>query len=66
MCIRNELGEELLASVLGLPILGESDTEQWQVSIYECLDPETAATSQARRDKDWIWMRRMKPAYGSF
>ncbi len=44
MCIRNELGEELLASVLGLPILGEGDTEQWQVSIYECLDPEIAAT----------------------
>ncbi len=44
MCIRNELGEELLASVLGLPILGEGDTEQWQVSIYECLDPKTAAT----------------------
>ena len=44
MCIRNELGEELLASVLGLPILVEGDTEQWQVSIYECLDPEIAAT----------------------
>ena len=43
-CIREELGEELLASVLDRPIATEATGEQWQweVSILECLDPETA------------------------
>ena len=41
-CIRNELGEELLASVLELPVLSRGITEQWLVAMFECLDPETA------------------------
>ena len=42
-CIRNELGDELLGSVLGLRVAEEGDTEQWQVGIVECLDSETAS-----------------------
>ena len=42
-CIRNKLGDELPASVLGLRVVDELNTvEPWQVSIFECLDPETA------------------------
>ena len=41
-CIRNELGGELLASVLGLPVLSETGVEPWLVSIFECIDLQTA------------------------
>ena len=42
-CIRNKLGDELPASVLGLRVVDDLNTvEPWQVSIFECLDPETA------------------------
>ena len=44
MCIRNELGDDLLKSALNRPILGERETEQWEVSILECLEPATAAS----------------------
>ena len=51
MCIRNELGEELLASELDRPsgdVLGEvllGDTESvWGESVLECLDPVTAVS----------------------
>ena len=40
-CIRNELDEESLNHALGSPLLFE-DVEQWHVSIFECLDSETA------------------------
>ena len=42
VCIRNELGEEFLGSVLGLGVMEEGETEHWQATIFECLDPETA------------------------
>ena len=41
-CIRNELGEESFGRGSGSPVLSEGDAEQWQVSIFQCLDPETA------------------------
>lgn len=41
-CIRNALGDEL-EPALGRPIMSESDApEQWEVSIFSCLAPETA------------------------
>ena len=39
-CIRDALGGEL-ASVLTQPVLSESETQQWEVSLFSCLDPET-------------------------
>ena len=42
-CIRSELGDDLLESVLERRIMSEGDTEQWEVSIFGCLAPETAA-----------------------
>ena len=42
-CIRNELGDELLESVLGQRAMSEGETQQWEVSTFGCLDPETAA-----------------------
>ena len=41
-CLRNELGEEGLASALGSPIRGEGDTQHWEVLVFECLAPDTA------------------------
>ena len=41
-CLRNELGEEGLASALGSPVRGEGDTQHWEVSVFECLAPDTA------------------------
>ena len=43
-CIRDDLGEELLASVLDRPILTGGTAEQWEVVVGECLDPETAVS----------------------
>ena len=42
-CIRSELGDELLESVLERGVLSEDDTQQWEASIFGCLAPETAA-----------------------
>ena len=42
-CIRTELGDELLESALAMRVLAEGDTEEWMVSIFGCLAPETAA-----------------------
>ena len=42
-CIRTELGDELLESALAMRVLAEGDTEEWMVSIFRCLAPETAA-----------------------
>ncbi len=40
-CVRNELGEELLASVLERPVLDDDgDTEQWHDSMFICLGEE--------------------------
>ena len=44
MCIRNELGDDLLKSALNRPILRERETGQWEVSILECLEPATATS----------------------
>ncbi len=41
-CIRNALSDEV-ESALGRPVLSESDEpEQWEVSLFSCLTPETA------------------------
>ena len=42
-CIRTELGDELLESVLERRAMPEGDTEQWEASIFGCLAPETAS-----------------------
>ena len=42
-CIRTELGDELLESVLERRAMPEGDTQQWEASIFGCLAPETAA-----------------------
>ena len=42
-CIRNELGDELLESVLAQRAMSEGETEQWEVAMFGCLAPETAA-----------------------
>ena len=42
-CIRDELGDELLKSVLEQRALYEGDTQLWHVSIFGCLAPEAAA-----------------------
>ena len=42
-CIRTELGDELLESALAMRFLAEGDTEEWMVSVFGCLAPETAA-----------------------
>ena len=42
-CIRNELGDELLESVLERRAMPEGDTQQWEASIFGCLAPETAS-----------------------
>ena len=42
-CIRDELGDELLESVLERRAMSEGDTQQWEASIFGCLTPETAA-----------------------
>ena len=42
-CIRDALDEELLESVLDRPVLDDSDApDDWTVSIFACLAPETA------------------------
>ena len=42
-CIRTELGDELLESVLERRAMPEGNTQQWEASIFGCLAPETAA-----------------------
>ena len=42
-CIRTELGDELLESAFAMRVLAEGDTEEWMVSTFGCLAPETAA-----------------------
>ena len=42
-CIRIELGDELLESVLERRAMPEGDTQQWEASIFGCLAPETAS-----------------------
>ncbi|MCY4368325.1 MAG: hypothetical protein OXF41_02660 [bacterium] len=42
-CIRDAVDEELLESVLDRPVLESSEVpEQWEVSIFSCLAPQTA------------------------
>ncbi len=41
-CLRNELGEEGLASALDSPVYGQGDTQNWEVSVFGCLAPDTA------------------------
>ena len=42
-CIRTELGDEVLESVLERRAMPEGDTQQWEASIFGCLAPETAS-----------------------
>ena len=42
-CIRTELGDDLLESVLKRRAMSEGDTQQWEASIFGCLAPETAS-----------------------
>ena len=42
-CISSELGDELLESVREMRVMSEGDTEQWEVSIFDCLSRETAS-----------------------
>ena len=42
-CIRDAVDEELLESVLDRPVLESSEVpEEWEVSIFSCLAPQTA------------------------
>ena len=43
-CIRGELGEETLESLLEQPNIAESDLQHLDVSMLGCLDKETAST----------------------
>ena len=45
-CIRTEVGGEL-ESVLGEPVMTDDDLTDWQVSLFECLTPETARSIYA-------------------
>ena len=40
-CVRNALGDEL-ESALGRPVVSKATPEQWEVSLFSCLAPETA------------------------
>ncbi len=40
-CVRNALGDEL-ESALGRPVVSRATPEQWEVSLFSCLAPETA------------------------
>ena len=42
-CIRTELGDELLESVLERRAMPEGDTQQWEASIFGCLALGTAS-----------------------
>ena len=42
-CLRDELGEEGLALALDSPVYGQGDTQPWEVSVFGCLAPDTAA-----------------------
>ena len=42
-CLRNELGEEGLALALDSPVYGQGDTQHWEVAVFGCLAPDTAA-----------------------
>ena len=41
-CLRNELGEQGLASTLDSPVYGQGDTQHWEVAVFGCLAPDTA------------------------
>ncbi len=41
-CIRRELGDEL-DSVLKQPAMPGMETRPWEVTVFQCLDPETAS-----------------------
>ena len=45
-CIRTEVGGEL-DSVLGDQVMTDDDLTDWQVSLFECLTPETARSVYA-------------------
>ncbi len=44
LCIENELGDEVLASARDEHVLSDAPTQPWQVGVFGCLAPETAAT----------------------
>ncbi|MCE2525736.1 MAG: PPC domain-containing protein [Acidimicrobiia bacterium] len=41
-CIRSEVGDDVLDSLLERPLASETDTEEWEVSIFTCLTPDNA------------------------
>ncbi len=45
-CIRTEVGGEL-ESALDEPVMTDDDLTDWQVSLFECLSPETARSIYA-------------------
>ena len=42
-CIRDELGDDLLATVRDTPVFVSDLTHDWETSVFECLSQETAA-----------------------
>ena len=40
-CIRNELGDEQMAFVLGQRVAAEGEPGEWENSLFECLETET-------------------------
>ena len=67
-CIRDELGDEVLKSVLERRAMSEGDTQQWEVSIFGCLAlkrlPDYSSPSSSRRCRDSPG--RLKGACGRF
>ncbi len=41
-CLRSELGADQLESALRRPVLSEDNPQQWEVTAFACLAPETA------------------------
>ena len=41
-CIRSELGSSQFESAMEQEVLGDTTTEEWDVSLYGCLDTDTA------------------------
>ncbi len=44
LCIEKELGEEVYAAAREERVLSEAPTQTWQVGVFSCFAPETAAT----------------------
>ena len=42
-CLRSELGKQGLALALDSPVYGQGETQHWEVTVFGCLAPDTAA-----------------------